>query len=296
MSQFIQSSRDGNVAILTINNPPVNALNTAVALELAQAVTAAGADATVEAILIKGANGLFMAGADIREIAGIAAGQAGPLNLYSPLEQIENSSKPVVAAIEKQVLGGGLEAALACHYRVASSSAQIGFPEVKLGLIPGAGGTQRLPRLTGAAEAARLCVSGQTVLAEEALRLGIIDALVDANHLLDAAISFARNVAGKPVVKTRDRQIPDSGPLPDVPLARGSAAPRLAVEAIRAAITLPFAAGCKREAQLFSELLHSTESKALIHGFFGERTVAKVGHLPPPLPVRTVGVVGAVSP
>ncbi len=291
MAQYVRVEQFGEVAVVTVDNPPVNVISTAVAEEVAAAVgTAADTRATSSIVLI-GANGTFIAGADIREIARIAAGEQSRLDLYSPLEAIEGTQKPVVAAIGKQALGGGLETALACHYRIIEAGGQVGMPEVKLGLMPGAGGTQRLPRLIGVPEAARLCLSGEPVPAAEALRLGIVDKLV-AGDLQAEAVAFARALAGKPLAPTRKKTAREGA----VTGAIKSQAAALAVEAIAASARLAFQEGCALEARLFSQCVHSTESKALIYGFFGERAVAKIPGLRKdivPLPVARAAVVGA---
>src|SRR5262249_43841351 len=203
------------------------------------------------------------------------------------LSVLEDNPKPVVCAIHGTAFGGGLEMAMACHYRVATPDAQVGQPEVKIGLIPGAGGTQRLPRLAGVAKAAEMCAGGEPVKATDALSAGILDKLIEGD-LLTGAVAFAREVAAKgPPRKTRDLTAKLGSASSNAPIfaivrdqvkkkARGLMAPFKAVDAIEASVTLPFDEGIKREAELFRECLFSDQSKALIHVFFAEREVAKV--------------------
>jgi 3-hydroxyacyl-CoA dehydrogenase len=284
MSELIKLTRDGDVAIITIDNPPVNAMSPGVPEGIQEAVRQANEDATFRAIVLIGAGRTFIAGADIREFGKIVSGEKPRLSLLPYLQSIEDSRKPVIVAIHGTALGGGLETAMSGHYRVIAPTAQIGQPEVKLGLIPGAGGTQRLPRLAGPAKAAEMCAFGEPISAKEAQELGVVDAIIEGD-LLTGALAFARKIADQPAPKTRER----NGKLQDVNAAafdqlrdiarktkRGQRAPLAAIDAVEAATKLPFAEGCKREAELFSECLFATESKASIHIFFGERTVAKV--------------------
>jgi 3-hydroxyacyl-CoA dehydrogenase len=307
MSDLVTVTRDGDVGVVTINNPPVNALSPGVPEGIVAGVEALQKDTAVRAIVLIGGGRTFIAGADIKEFGKITSGQKrDDGGLRTLLLTLEDCSKPVVAAIHGTALGGGLETAQACHYRVAVASAQVGQPEVKLGLIPGAGGTQRLPRLAGVAKAAEMCASGEPVKAAEALQAGILDRVIDGD-LLQGAIAFAREVANRPPRKTRDLtdKIGDRAAALQVlqaarevvrKRARGLLAPGNALDAIEAAVTLPFADGIKREAELFRECLFSDQSKGLIHVFFGERAVAKVPGLPKdvtPLPIRRAAVVGA---
>jgi 3-hydroxyacyl-CoA dehydrogenase len=219
---------------------------------------------------------------------------------------IENCPKPVVCAIHGTAFGGGLEFAQACHYRVAAPNALVGQPEVKLGIIPGAAGTQRLPRLAGVVRAAEMCAMGNPISARQAHDWEIVDELIDGD-LLTGAIAFARTVSGKPPRKTREIVDRFGDPAANAPALaelrkqagkqwRGMQAPFRAIEAVEAAARLSFEAGCKREAELFQECLFSTESKGMIHVFFGERTVAKIPDLPKdvkPIDVKSAAVVGA---
>jgi len=307
MSELVQLTRQGSVAIITINNPPVNALSPGVIEGLAEALREAQADAGVNAVVVVGGGRTFVAGADIKEFQRITSGEAPRTDgLLRLLPAIESCPKPVVMAIHGNAFGGGLELALAGDYRVAAADAQIGQPEVKLGLIPGAGGTQRLPRLAGVAKALEMCATGNPVPAPEALRAGIIDRLIEGD-LLAQAVAFAREVAGKPVAKARDRAGKLGTPESNAPVfaaareaahkkLRGWKAPLVAIELVEAATHLPFDEGLKLEQARFRECLFSEQSKALIHVFFGEREVAKVPDVPkdtPAMPVNSVAVVGA---
>jgi 3-hydroxyacyl-CoA dehydrogenase len=307
MSELVVVTRDGDVGILTVNNPPVNALSPGVPEGIVAAVEALGKDAGIRAIVLIGGGRTFIAGADIKEFGKITSGQKRPdIGLQTLLLALEDCPKPVVAAIHGTAFGGGLETAMACHYRVGVATAQVGQPEVKLGLIPGAGGTQRLPRLAGVAKAAEMCAGGEPVKAADALQAGILDRVVDGD-LLQGAVAFAREVADRPPRRTRDLtdKIGDRAAALQAlqtvrdavrKRARGLMAPLKALDAIEAAVTLPFAEGCRREAELFRECLFSDQSKGLIHVFFGERAVAKVPGLPKdvtPLPIRRAAVVGA---
>jgi 3-hydroxyacyl-CoA dehydrogenase len=308
MSDLVEISRDGEVGILTINNPPVNALSPGVPEGIVAGIEQLGKDAAIKAIVLIGSGRTFIAGADIREFGKITSRgdrRRGP-GLNGVLERIENSSKPVVAAIHGTALGGGLETAMACHYRVAVPSAQIGQPEVKLGIIPGAGGTQRLPRLAGVAKAVEMCVMGDPIGAADALQSGIVDQIVDGD-LLAGALAFARTKADTAPRRTRDLSDKLGTAQANAPIfaaARDNArkkqrnliAPMAALDAIEAATQLPFEEGVKRESELFQECLFSDQSKALIHVFFGERDVAKIPGIPkdiPQIPVNKVAVVGA---
>jgi 3-hydroxyacyl-CoA dehydrogenase len=291
MNDLIQLTKDGDVAIITIDNPPVNAISPGVPEGLSEAIDRIDKDATVIAAVVIGGGRTFIAGADIKEFTKMTAGQgagkdkAGP-GLLPLLLKIENCSKPVVMAIHGTAFGGGLEVAMSGHYRVAAPNAQVGQPEVKLGLIPGAGGTQRLPRLAGVATALEMCTGGNPVRAQDALKAGIVDHLIDGD-LLKGAIAFARDIAKKPAPKTRERNQRLGTPEQNASIfaaARDAArkkqrnliAPLAAIDSIEAATRLPFDEGCQVEAKLFIDCLYSDQSKALVHVFFGEREVAKV--------------------
>jgi 3-hydroxyacyl-CoA dehydrogenase len=304
VSGLVKLTRDGDIGIITINNPPVNALSPGVPEGMAAAIQACCQDPTVKAMILIGGGTTFIAGADLKELEKKMSGEKPMGDAFLRLfPLLENCSKPIIAAIHGTALGGGLETALCCHYRVAVASAQVGQPEVQLGLIPGAGGTQRLPRLTGLAKAAEMCAGGELVSAAEAARVGILDQLIDGD-LLQGAITYASHIIAKGGLpcKTSDRPIPPCDPqaLSAVKHAvaqrsRGLVAPQKAIEAVEAA-SLPFEEGMQREAELFSDCLFSEQSKALIHVFFGEREVSKIPGISKEvskLPIRVAAVVGA---
>jgi 3-hydroxyacyl-CoA dehydrogenase len=310
MSELVRYTKYGDIAVATIDNPPVNALSPGVPEGILEAVRRAQQDASIKALVLMGAGKTFIAGADIKEF-GKSEGQQAARQLAATLAEVESSPKPVIAAIHGTALGGGLETAMAAHYRIMAASASVGQPEVKIGLIPGAGGTQRLPRLAGIEKAVEMCAFGGSVNAKDALAAGIVDRIVETKgeaDLREAAILFAQEVAGKPVVRTRDR----NAQVTETPAAlstvfdrardqarkklRGQQAPFAAIEAVEGAATLPFEEGMRLEARLFEERRISTQSKALIHAFFGERAVSKIpgiGSDVKPLPIERVAIVGA---
>ena len=310
MSGLVNLTRDGDVGVVTLNNPPVNALSPAVAQQILDAVESLRDDASVRAVVLIGGGRAFCGGADINEFGQITSGQVPAAASPIPrlLEAIEQFPKPVVCAIHGFAFGGGLELAMACHYRVGAATAQVGQPEVKIGLIPGAGGTQRLPRLAGVARAAEMCAAGNPDRRGRGTRRGILDRIVEGD-LLAEATRFAREIVarGEPPRRTCDLTEKLGDPaaneaeLATVRATVAARTPRLlaplkAIEAVEAATTLPFAEGLKKEAELFRECLFSDQSKALIHVFFGEREVAKVPGIPretPTLPIKRAAVVGA---
>jgi 3-hydroxyacyl-CoA dehydrogenase len=307
MSDLVLYHADGNVAVITVNNPPVNALSPGVPEGIAQGLRKAAEDPAVDAIVLIGGGRSFIAGADIKEFGKITSGEKPRgEGLHPLLYALEDSPKPVIAAIHGQAFGGGLEVAMSCAYRVAAADASVGQPEVKLGIIPGAAGTQRLPRLVGVAKAVEMCQFGEPVKVPEAARLGLIDRVIEGD-LLTGAVAFAREAAGRPVVKVRDRNDKLGDATQNAPVftaAREAAkkrqrhliAPLAAIDAVEAATRLPFAEGVKEEARLFEQCLFSTQSKALIHVFFGERTVAKIPDVPketPVIPIRKAAILGA---
>src|SRR5579863_3414109 len=307
MSELVQLTKSGDVAIITINNPPVNALSPGVPEGISDAIEQVNGDASVKAAVLIGGGRTFVAGADIKEFGKITSGQTQRGVAFLPLLlRIEDCSKPVIMAIHGTAFGGGLELAMAGHYRVASPDAQVGQPEVKLGIIPGAAGTQRLPRLAGVAKGVEMCADGNPIKAAEALKLGILDRLIEGD-LLKGALAFAREVAGKPAKKTRERNDKLGTPEQNAPIfaaareasrkkARGMMAPLAAIDAVEAATKLPFDQGCEAERKLFAKCLFSDQSKALIHVFFGEREVAKIPDVPKEaqvIPVKSAAVVGA---
>jgi 3-hydroxyacyl-CoA dehydrogenase len=303
MSEVVTYSREGNIGVITVNYPPVNALSHAVRSGLIAALEQGQEDSEAKVLLLVCEGRTFIAGADIREF-GKPMQKPGLAEL---VETYENSEKPLVAAIHGTALGGGLEMALGCHYRVALNSAKIGLPEVKLGLLPGAGGTQRLPRLTGAQKALEIITSGEFVGAKDALALGILDVVDDGEDVKAAGLAYAQQIAdeGKPVRRVRDLKdkiAADKGS--DVfdqfravlqKKARGQFSPFKCVDAIEAAFDLPFAEGMKRERELFTECMDSPQRAGQIHSFFAEREVSKVKGLSKDTPVRDVNSVGIIG-
>jgi 3-hydroxyacyl-CoA dehydrogenase len=305
MNNLVRISKENDVAVITIDNPPVNALSPGVPEGIGAAIDEMNRDPAIKAAVVIGGGRTFVAGADIKEFGKMTAG--GPRRSLLPLLlHIEDSPKPIVMAIHGTAFGGGLELAMAGHYRVASPTAQVGQPEVKLGIIPGAGGTQRLPRLVGVAKTVEMCAEGKPVSAGEATALGLIDALIEGD-LLTGAVSFAREAAGKPAPKTRERIEKLGTAVENAAIfttarnaagkkQRGLKAPLAAIDAVEAATRLSFEEGCQAEAKLFNECLFSDQSRALIHVFFGEREVAKIPDVPretPVIPVNRVAVVGS---
>jgi 3-hydroxyacyl-CoA dehydrogenase len=300
---FADYTSRGTVAVIVLTNPPVNALSLGLRTALADALERASTDESIRAVVIAGSRAAFCGGADVGEF-GLPTMFAAP-SLADLFAQIENSPKPVIAAINGVAFGGGLELAMACHYRVASVSAQLGMPEVKLGLLPGAGGTQRLPRLVGVERALNMIVSGNPISARELAQTGLLDATADADAL-PAAIALAERVISEklPLKKARDATIdlPDAEAFLDfarntvAPLSKNYPAPLKCVEALEAAVLKPFDEGMKIEAALFIELLNTSQSKALRHAFFPIRAAAKVPDVPGSTPLRaikSVAVIGA---
>ncbi len=308
MSELVRVERVNGVAVVAVNNPQVNALSAGVPEAIGAAIAGAEADPAVRAIVLMGAGKTFIAGADIKQLEDMAwgRGSAAP-ELHGLLQEIEDCSKPVVMAIHGTALGGGLEVAMAGHYRVAAADAQMGQPEVNLGIIPGAEGTQRLPRLVGIEKAIEMCVSGKPMKAKEGLAAGLLDALVEGDFK-QAAVNFAEAVAkrGGPHPKTRGRkaELRTSGTLEEALAAgralaakikRNQAAPMKAIEAIQAAATMPYEEGCTRERQLFQESVASEQCRALIHMFFAERAAGRIPGVSKDTPVLAVGQVGIIG-
>ncbi len=301
---IISTRKDGNVLVVTSNNPPVNALGAAVRQGLAAAIEEASNDAAVEAVVIRCEGRTFFAGADITEF-----GKPPVLpGLPDVITAIEASDKPVVAAIHGTALGGGLEVALGCHYRVAVPSAKLGLPEVKLGLLPGAGGTQRLPRVVGVADALNMIIKGDPIPATKAEASGLVDKLVGEDSLESDAIAYAKSIAAaRPLPRTSERtdKIKDAVADPSVfstfmekngRRLRGFEAPVACMEAVRAAVDLPFEEGMKKERELFLGLVSGGQSAALRHVFFAERAATKIDDIPkdtPLIPIKKVGIIGA---
>jgi len=306
MGDLVQFTKSGNIGVITVNNPPVNALSPGVPEGISESIDQLQEDGGLKAAVLIGGSSTFIAGADIKELARMASGKPRGAGLLPLLSKIEDCRKPVVAAIHGTALGGGMEIAMACHYRVAVRSAKVGQPEVKLGIIPGAAGTQRLPRLAGIAKAVEMCSEGNPIAAQEAFELGIIDKLVDGD-LFNGAMAFAQSITVKPVPKTRERNNKLGAPEQNAPIftaarenarkkQRGLMAPLAAIDAVEAATRLPFEEGCQVEQKLFAECLVSLQAKALMHVFFAEREVAKIPDIPkdtPLIPIKNAGVLGA---
>jgi 3-hydroxyacyl-CoA dehydrogenase len=305
------------VAVVTIDNPPVNALSPAVWDGIDQAVQRAVGDPDADAIVLIGAGTTFIAGADIKVFDTLKTKEdsfARSAGTHALLRRMEDATKPLVAAIHGNALGGGLEVAQACHFRVATKDAKVGQPEVLLGIIPGAGGTQRLPRLAGVKMALEMCTDGKPVPAPKAQAAGIIDQIVaerggfgQAENLLEGAIAFAKVKArAREIRKSREVPVGDAASASHDAIAavraslkktaRGMRAPFAAVDAIEAGVRSGFDKGSERERELFAQCVVSTESKALRHLFFAEREVAKVPDIPKDTPTRDIkraAVVGA---
>lgn len=280
MAQYSRGS--AAVAVIRLSNPPVNALSLTVLQALEDGLKRAVADPSVKAIMVCGENGKFSAGADIR---GFSSAKRRGIPLGPIVSLIERSEKPVVAAIEGVALGGGLEITLGCHYRIAHVKAQLGLPEVTIGLLPGAEGTQRLPRLIGVPAALDIITTGRHIPATEALKLGLVDEIVEENTV-EAAIRLANKVIGQPLGPRRL----SLKPVPKLPnmeaffreafmkvkkQAHGRLAPELCFQAVRAATELPFADAIRKERELFGVLLTSGQAQALQYAFFAERSTQK---------------------
>jgi 3-hydroxyacyl-CoA dehydrogenase len=310
MPEFVHYEVKDGVAVLTIDNPPVNALAPDVWGQIDEAVKRGVEDPSVVAIVLIGAGSTFIAGADIKAFELLktpADSMTRSEGTHALLKRVEDATKPLVAAIHGNALGGGLEVAQACHFRVAAKDAKVGQPEVLLGIIPGAGGTQRLPRLCGARLALEMCTDGKPVAAPRALTAGIVDHVVDG-PLLDGAIAFATSkAAAKQIRKVREIVIPPDQVQAGLEAcaamrlllpksAKGLRAPFAVVDAIEAGLRQSFDAGSVREREIFAECVVSTESKALRHLFFAERDVAKVPDVPKETPtkdIRRAAVIGA---
>ncbi len=299
---FADYTSHGAVAVITLKNPPVNALGLGLRTAIADGMERASNDTSIAAVVIAGSGSAFCGGADVGEF-GSSALTASP-SLTDLFTQIESSPKPVIAALNGLALGGGLELAMACHYRVATAKVQLGLPEVKLGLLPGAGGTQRLPRLVGVERSLNMIVSGTPVSARELENTALLDSVVEGDAL-PAAIAFAERVVAErmPPKKARDLKIKlenaeaflDFARGAVAPLAKNYPAPLKCIEAIEAAVLKPFDEGMKTEGTLFIELLNSSESQALRHAFFAMRAAAKIPDVPSSTPLRTVKSVAVIG-
>ena len=302
INAFVDLRNDDGVAVVTIDNPPVNATRQEVRAGLLEAMSRVRDDAQCKAVVIAAAGRTFVAGADITEFGKAPV----PPSNRDVIVVLEAMRKPVVAALHGTVLGAGLELALGCHYRVARPGTRLGLPEVKLGLIPGAGGTQRLPRLVGVEKALAMIASGEPIKAEEALAAGLVDAVV-ADDLVAAAVAYARKKIDQPLPRVRDRtdRIAAMQAQPSLYEAeasrvlkrsRGQDAPAAAVEAVRLSFTVPIEEGLRREQEVFQVLRNGEQSKAQRYAFFAEREAAKIANLPKdtkPREVSRAAVVGA---
>jgi len=298
VTDFVEHARQGDVHVLRIANPPVNTLRTEVRAGLLAGLNAARAEGA-KAVVVTGTGRMFSAGAEMTEFGK----PRQPPSLTEVFDAIEGYPGIVVAAIHGSALGGGLELALACHARVAAPEAQLGLPEVKRGFVPGAGGTQRLPRLIGAEAAARIIITGEPVAAGEAHRLGFLDAIIEG-ELEAGAVAWARANLGRSFTLARDRKDRISGQDPaayDAVVAgllrrtRGQESPKGCAEAVRASFTMPFEEGLAKERELFATLVAGEQSRALRHIFFGEREVLRIPGMPAdakPLPVERLVVIG----
>ena len=293
----------GPVAVITLDNPPVNGMNHALRTRIVEGLDRAQGDSSVNAIVLTGAGGLFSGGADIREFTTPQA-RAEP-TLPTVIAIVEASEKPVIAAIGGSCMGGGLELALGCHFRVAAPHAQIALPEVRLGLLPGAGGTQRLPRAIGVEAALNMIVSGASTPCERFGGTALFDAIVDGD-VLQAALAFASSerAGQRPLPRVRDIVIdyPQADALFQFArntvraIARGFPAPLKCIEAVAAAVAMPFDEGLRFERELFIQLAQTPESRALRHAFFAERAAAKIPDIPSgtaPRPINAAAVIGA---
>ncbi len=302
MSTVIYELR-GAVAVIAMNNPPVNGLGFDLRRDIVEGLVRAEADANVRAAVLIGSARAFSGGADIREF-GSPRASAEP-NLNTVIRMLESATKPVVAAIGGACMGGGLELALGCHYRVAVKGAQIALPEVKLGLMPGAGGTQRLPRLIGAEAALNMIVSGNSVPSQQLKDSALFDAMFEQD-LLPGAIAFADRVVSekRPLKRARDLRVSLANADGFFQFARNTVraaaknfpAPLKCVDAVAAAVTMPYEEGARFERELFLQLVQTPQSRALRHVFFGERAAAKIPDVPEDTPLRKIekmAVVGA---
>ena len=297
--------KEGGIAVVTLNSPPVNALSAPVREGITNGIKQAIDDPDVKAIVLICEGKTFIAGADITEFGKAPKGPS----LFDAQAMIENAPKPVVAAIHGTALGGGLEVALTCHYRVAVPSAKCGLPEVNLGLLPGAGGTQRLPRIVGPEKALEMVTTGQHVGAKKCLEMGLVDELAEEGKLREGAVAFANKIVAekRPLKKVRDLndKVEAARGKPEIfanirkanaRKFRGFLAPEYNIQCIEAAVNLPFDEGIKVEQKLFRELVTGTQSAAQRHVFFAERQVWKLPDVPadtPIIPVNKVGIIGA---
>jgi 3-hydroxyacyl-CoA dehydrogenase len=295
--QSVTTERHDDVLVIIVNNPPVNALSWHVRQGLKDGIAEALGDPSIKAAVIRCDGSTFIAGADITEFSQAPKEPA----LGETLDAMETSSKPIIAAIHGTALGGGLETTLCCHYRIAVPSAKLGVPEVKLGLLPGAGGTQRLPRLVGVEAAAAMCSGGDPVPAAKALEMGLIDRLANENSLADDAIAFAREMIAKGPRATRDLPVNgDVGAIEALKAAnarkwKGFDAPYANLACVEAATRLPFDEGMVFERTEFMKLMMGSQSAAQRHMFFAERQAAKIDGLAKDIQLRDIKKVGVIG-
>jgi len=300
MSEVVSYELKDNIGVISVNNPPVNALAQSVRSGILQAVQTAQNDES-RAIILRCEGRTFIAGADITEF-GKPPKEPG---LPEVLAAIENSSKPVIAAIHGTALGGGFEVTLACHYRCAIESAKVGLPEVKLGLLPGAGGTQRVPRIAGVKFALEMMTKGNPIAARKSLDVGLIDQILDGNEISQNVIEYAKSLveSSAPLKRIRDIELSDSDLEPDffdqarkqlAKRARGQIAQDRIVSCIEAAVNLPIDKGLERERELFRELVMSPESASMRHIFFSERQAAKIEGRAKATPRRSINMVAII--
>src|SRR3954469_20649637 len=299
MSEVAAYTVTDGVAVITMNNPPVNGLGNALRAGILQALQRAEADAQVKAVVLIGGGKAFSGGADIREFGKPREKPDLPdVNDFQ-----DGMKKPLVAAITGFALGGGLELALACHYRIATPKTQLGLPEVKLGILPGSGGTQRLPRIVPVSKAVQMMTTGNPISAEEALQLGLVDEIVQGGDFLQAAVVYANKLVAerKPLKRIRDLQAKADVDLKKIrdevaKASRGYPAPLEIVACLEAAVSKPFDEGRKVERERFAHLVNTTESAALRHAFFAERQTTKIPDVPeetPARPIKKAAVIGA---
>ncbi|MEO9700002.1 3-hydroxyacyl-CoA dehydrogenase NAD-binding domain-containing protein, partial [Marinobacter alexandrii] len=292
----------GNVAVIRLDNPPVNGLGLALRQGIVNGIRQAESDDAVKAVVLIGSDRAFSGGADISEF-GTDKATAEP-NLNTVINYVESSRKPVIAAISGACMGGGLELALGCHYRIAKPDAQIALPEVKLGLLPGAGGTQRLPRLIGAEHAVNMIVSGSVVPAKQFKGSPLFDEIVDS-ELFDAAVAYATKVVSENLPLKKVRDLKAKHPNPEGffmftrntvgAMAKNYPAPLKCVDAVKAAVTMPFDKGMQVEREAFLNLMQTPESRALRHAFFSERLTSKIADVPSDTPIRDIKSVGVIG-
>ncbi|OGB21963.1 MAG: 3-hydroxyacyl-CoA dehydrogenase [Burkholderiales bacterium RIFCSPLOWO2_02_FULL_57_36] len=293
---------DGEVAVITLNNPPINGLGLDLRKAIVASIDRAAAENAVKAIVLIGSDRAFSGGADVKEFGSPKSSQEP--NLLSVIRAVESSEKPVIAAIGGACMGGGLELALGCHFRVAKADAQIALPEVKLGILPGAGGTQRLPRLVGLDTALNMIVSGNIVPAAQLKGTALFDEIVEGD-LLSGAVGFAKKVVAekRPLKRVRDIKINEPGGEAYLQFARNNVAaaaknfpaPLKCVDAVAAALSKPFDEGMKVEREAFLTLMNTPESRALRHAFIGERAAAKIPDVPADTPMRKIEKIAVIG-